>query len=384
MSNYNPLYQMNEREIDNMDQNNYDIRNNNYNIHQDSLMNEINKLKKVKERVALLEENGVKLNQLEQNVKNNEEKIDQVNKVMNDFVKAKNDEINHTKSFISQSMEYEKLQQENITLKADTLIYREDIAHLSEVNKKLENELELCRKKILDLINNNDSYEKELLNRNLQVNQLTEAITRLRLFDNPEVDFTIENRKNKDQKIQELAFQNKNLNDDNIKLVTENKILNEKLMNVMKEKDDLCKELNYCKQRENEQINLLEDKIQNLENQLNSISKENISLRLTDEKYLREIELIRKEKENFANKLTKKKDQLNELSIKYNSLEEKCRQLEFEKQLNQNVVKDTVQKDNNKKEIFNDLYNKIQLFKSQVKNRRSMSPSKNSYDYSGN
>ena len=384
MSNYNPLYQMNEREIDNMDQNNYDIRNNNYNIHQDSLMNEINKLKKVKERVALLEENGVKLNQLEQNVKNNEEKIDQVKKEMNDYVKSKNEEINHTKSFISQSMEYEKIQQENITLKADTLIYREDIAHLSEVNKKLENELELCRKKILDLINNNDSYEKELLNRNLQVNQLTEAITRLRLFDNPEVDFTIENRKNKDQKIQELAFQNKNLNDDNIKLVTENKILNEKLMNVIKEKDDLCKELNFCKQKENEQINLLEDKIQNLENQLNSISKENISLRLTDEKYLREIELIKKEKENFANKLTKKKDQLNELSIKYNSLEEKCRQLEFEKQLNQNVVKDTIQKDNNKKEIFNDLYNKIQLFKSQVKNRRSMSPSKNSYDYSGN
>ena len=384
MSNYNPLYQMNEREIDNMEQNNYDIRNNNYNIHQDSLMNEINKLKKVKERVALLEENGIKLNQLEQNVKNNEEKIDQVNKVMNDFVKAKNDEINHTKSFISQSMEYEKLQQENITLKADTLIYREDIAHLSEVNKKLENELELCRKKILDLINNNDSYEKELLNRNLQVNQLTEAITRLRLFDNPEVDFTIDNRKNKDQKIQELSFQNKNLNDDNIKLVTENKILNEKLMNVIKEKEDLCKELNYCKQRENEQINLLEDKIQNLENQLNSISKENISLRLTDEKYLREIELIRKEKENFANKLTKKKDQLNELSIKYNSLEEKCRQLEFEKQLKQNEVKETVQKDNNKKEIFNDLYNKIQLFKSQVKNKRAMSPSKNSYDYSGN
>ena len=375
---------MNEREIDNMDQNNYDIRNNNYNIHQDSLMNEINKLKKVKERVALLEENGLKLNQLEQNVKNNEEKIDQVKKEMNDYVKSKNEEINHTKSFISQSMEYEKIQQENITLKADTLIYREDIAHLSEVNKKLENELELCRKKILELINNNDSYEKELLNRNLQVNQLTEAITRLRLFDNPEVDFTIENRKNKDQKIQELAFQNKNLNDDNIKLVTENKILNEKLMNVIKEKDDLCKELNFCKQKENEQINLLEDKIQNLENQLNSISKENISLRLTDEKYLREIELIKKEKENFANKLTKKKDQLNQLSIKYNSLEEKCKQLEFEKQLNQNVVKETVQRDNNKKEIFNDLYNKIQLFKSQVKNKRAMSPSKNSYDYSGN
>ena len=155
-------------------------------------------------------------------------------------------------------------------------------------------------------------------------------------------------------------------------------------MNVIKEKEDLCKELNYCKQRENEQINLLEEKIQNLENQLNSISKENITLRMNDEKYLREIDVVKREKENFANKLTKKKEQLSQLQSKYNILEEKCRQLEFEKQLKQNEVKETVQKDNNKKEIFNDLYNKIQLFKSQVKNRRSMSPSKNSYDYSGN
>ena len=34
MSTYNQLYQLNEREIDNMDQNNnYDISNHNYNIH---------------------------------------------------------------------------------------------------------------------------------------------------------------------------------------------------------------------------------------------------------------------------------------------------------------------------------------------------------------
>ena len=147
-------------------------------------------------------------------------------------------------------------------------------------------------------------------------------------------------------------------------------------MSVVKEKEDLCKELNYCKQRENEQINLLEEKIQNLENQLNSISKENITLRMNDEKYLREIDIVKKEKENFANKLTKKKEQLNQLQSKYNILEEKCRQLEFEKQLKQNEVKETVQKDNNKKELFNDLYNKIQIFKSQVQNKRLMSPSK--------
>ena len=135
MSTYNQLYQLNEREIDNMDQNNnYDFSNNNYNIHQNSLMNEINKLKKVKERVAALEESGLKINKLEENIKNNEEKIDQVNKAMSEL-KLKNED--HTKSFISQSMEFEKLQQENITLKSYTLIYKEYISNLSKIYYKL-------------------------------------------------------------------------------------------------------------------------------------------------------------------------------------------------------------------------------------------------------
>ena len=42
--------------------------------------------------------------------------------------------------------EYERILQENVTLKSDTLIFREDIKHLTEVNKKLENELEISRK----------------------------------------------------------------------------------------------------------------------------------------------------------------------------------------------------------------------------------------------
>ena len=43
--------------------------------------------------------------------------------------------------------ETEKLKQENVTLKADNMIYREDINHLTEVNKNLENQLSLIRKK---------------------------------------------------------------------------------------------------------------------------------------------------------------------------------------------------------------------------------------------
>ena len=246
MFSYNPTYQYKEKEIDNMNNNNLNHYNDN---NKNSLLNEVNELKNIKERVSNLENNELKLNKLEENIKNNEEKLSEINKSMNDLKKIKNEENNNTKSFISQSMEFEKLAQENLTLKADTIIYREDINHLYEINKKLEKELETCRKKMIELINNNNSYENEIINKNLQVEQLSETITRLRLFDNPEVDFTIDYKKNKDQKIQELVFNNQNLNDDNIKLIMENKFLNERLMNAIKDKEDLGKDLNFSKQR---------------------------------------------------------------------------------------------------------------------------------------
>ena len=94
--------------------------------------------------------------------------------------------------------EYERILQENVTLKSDTLIFREDIKHLTEVNKRLESELEISRKKILDLVNENDNYQNQLCQKSLEIDKLTQAITRLRLFDNPDVEFTLENRKNKD------------------------------------------------------------------------------------------------------------------------------------------------------------------------------------------
>ena len=86
--------------------------------------------------------------------------------------------------------EYERILQENVTLKSDTLIFREDIKHLTEVNKKLENELEISRKKILELVNENDNYQNQICQKSLEIDKLTQAITRLRLFDNPDVEIT--------------------------------------------------------------------------------------------------------------------------------------------------------------------------------------------------
>ena len=283
--------------------------------------------------------------------------------------------------------EYERILQENVTLKSDTLIFREDIKHLTEVNKRLESELEISRKKILDLVNENDNYQNQLCQKSLEIDKLTQAITRLRLFDNPDVEFTLENRKNKDQRIQELEFENKNLTEEKIKLSTEHRILIERSNEFKSQNDDLSKELNFSKMRENEQINVLEDKIRNLELQLDSIGRENNSLRLTDEKFRRELQLITKEKETYLNKYQKKKDQLNQLSQRYNELDMQYKriQLDYQGLLTAQNMKEEhkVQKDNGKQKVFNDLYRKIQLFKTQMKTKRANSPVSNNQNQSG-
>ena len=152
-----------------------------------------------------------------------------------------NNNINNINN-ISKSLEYEKLIQENVTLKSDNLIFREDIKHLTEVNHNLEKELELSRKKILELVNQNDTLDQHINQKCLEIDKLTQAITRLRLFDNPDMEFVIDNRKNKDQKIRELEFDYKTLNEDKIKIQTEYKIMMERFNEFKKQYSEAAKE----------------------------------------------------------------------------------------------------------------------------------------------
>ena len=130
--------------------------------------------------------------------------------------------------------------------------------------------------------------------------------------------------------------------------------------------------------RETEQINVLEQKIHNLELQLESIGKENSSLRLTDEKYRRELQILTNEKDTYQMKYQKKKDQINQINMRYYELEMQYKRLQLEHQalITEHQLKDEhkVQQDNGKQKVFSDLYRKIQLFKTQMKTKRSTSP----------
>ena len=125
------------------------IQNNSFNENNEFL--EYQNLEENPKSKEIREKND-KIKEISNNLKENEIKIEKVNKTMIEFLNNKKEDLNISKVWASQMNELEKIQQENLTLKADSIIYREDIIHLSEINKKLNEELEIEKRKILNLI----------------------------------------------------------------------------------------------------------------------------------------------------------------------------------------------------------------------------------------
>ena len=76
-------------------------------------------------------------------------------------------------------------------------------------------------------------------------------------------------------------------------------------------------------------------KLKNFEDNLDNISKENFILKISNDKYLGEIDLIKNKNENLEKKLLKKKNELNEILTKYNIMEDKNRNLDILKRKNE-------------------------------------------------
>ena len=173
---------------------------------------------------------------------------------MQEILLKQNEDQNISKEYYSQINVLEKIQQENLTLKADLIIYREDILHLSEINRKLKLEYDLSQKKIFDLISKLEDSNQTLNNKNFEIAQLTEAISNTKLSNSNETMKKIKNNKTKEQQIYEYEFELDKINKEKIKLETEIKNLQEKYNSLMEEKNKNEKEEEFYKNRINENI----------------------------------------------------------------------------------------------------------------------------------
>ena len=324
-----------------------------------------------------------RIKEIQNNLKENEIKMERVNKTMINFINNKKDEINNSRSWVSSEMyEIEKMKQENLILKADSIIYAEDITHLSQVNKNLSQELEATKRKIYDLISKGDEAIQILNNKNYEINQLTESISNLKLSNCPEVLDNIKSNRTKDQLIFELQFKLTNLNNDKIKVETEKKILEEQYNNLAEEKKAVVKQDEMYKNKINSNICDLEEKIKKMEKLLEELSQQNNELKINNKKWNENIEMLNKEKNDFENKYMEKKEQCNELENEFKNLENKYSQLLYDTQ-KQKFIKEKIRSEeekqnkrkrkiSSKKIIVNDLFNQIQNLKEKIKTERNM------------
>ena len=229
-------------------------------------------------------------------------------------------------------VDFDKIIQENIILKSDNLLFKEDINHLSEINKTLSNELNAAKQQILTLINQNASYQKEIANKLATINQLNETIDKMNIVSSQK-STTIgrQIKQNLEEKIYYLNKNNKELNNELVKANTENKVLKEQIEELKKDNDKYKKYHDISASKEKEQMSILEDKFLFMENQLNNISKENNELRIMDDKNRKEIEILQKEKEKIQNKYEKKKEEYNQLVLKYNQLDKQAKEYQLTK-----------------------------------------------------
>ena len=331
------------------------------------------------------------INKIRQNIKQNESRLENMNKTMQElFAKKNNDEYNISKEskeykeykeYYTQINDLEKIKQENLTLKSDSIIYHEDIMHLSEINKKLKLELDLAQKKIFDLISKGENINEILTKKNYEINLLTEAITKIKLANSGEMREKIRNNKTKEQKIFENEFELNGLNNEKIKLETEIKNLEEKYNELLYEKNKKEKEDEFYQNQINENISGLYTKIKKLEMHMDELSNINKELKLNNQKYEKSINILTNEKNNFYDKYTQKQTQFNQLKNEFRQLEDKYSQILYDThKMNFEEEKEKTQENNNirqkkrkssKQIIVNDLYNKIQEIKENIKTERN-------------
>ena len=120
----------------------------------------------------------------------------------------------------------------------------------------------------------------------------------------------------------------------------------------------------------------MEEKIKILEKEINDLSNENNLLDANNQRNEKEIEKLFNERNNIENKYNKKKDEFDKLQKDFNILSKRYQQLIY--QNNRNIIMEQNIKNNKNRvkklneDAINEMYNKIQILKSQVKQERDI------------
>ncbi len=258
----------------------------------------------------------------------------------------------------------------------DNIILREDINRLSELNQHLENELKNQRSKNYELANQNDKLNKSNLLLSSQIDNANCLISQAKIREN-NLQNEINKRSNIEELLKETEIECQNINKVKNQIEIDYKILLDKYNRLKEKSDNDEKCLIYIKNQQDEKMNEIDEKLNKMFYEIESLKQENSDLRIS-------IDNTRKNNEKMNQMKVNYNEKLNEEKLKNNLLNkdlEKSKN-EFEKlknDLNEEILKkqkeDEIRKEKaeNKLKMVFDLQRKIEDFKkNRIKSKENL------------
>ena len=150
--------------------------------------------------------------------------------------------------------------------------------------------------------------------------------------------------------------------------------MEEKIKDIIHNKNEINKNIIINNEFYDKKINEMEEKIKILEKKINNINDENNLLNINNQRNKNDLIKLINDRNNIENKCAKKNEEYDELLNKYNIINKKYQQLLYDNNrriiMEKNKIKEKKIIKKSNQEAINEMYNKIQTLKSQVKQER--------------
>lgn len=262
--------------------------------------------------------------------------------------------------------ELKTLKLDYISLNNDNIIFREDINKLVEINKQLERSLEEERSHNYELAKENDILNNE--NRNLykKIDEVNQKISQMKSISLNE-EGLINKQIYLEEKLNEKEMKCQMILDENNKINSEYKLLNDNYIRLQENNTNKEKEFNELKLIHEEKLNEIEDKMEILMEKIDNLKNENNELKRQNENLRNKIIDKENEKDEYYNKYKEIKIK-NEMIKKENEeIHEKYLQQKkyLKKEKEKSFMKQRLKQNNSehKIKVIQDLHSEIQKYK---------------------
>lgn len=187
-----------------------------------------------------------------------------------------------------------------------------------------------------------------------------------------------------ESKLRDLEQENKTIREEKLKYEVDYKILLERYNELKRHSEQTDNDFNFFKQKQTEEVNGIEDKLEKMTRQMDILQRENNSMRSNEERLRQEVLNLEKQRDNYHEKYQDNKTKNNILNTKlaevklfllnFSQIEDDFRKIVLEKQSEvyekRREEESKKMKYDSKQKIIEDMQNRIANYKSELLKQR--------------